>query len=148
MDLPGMRYRILATRCRQSADTAETPVERAALLQMATSYDRRAAEIERDWRQRGVAASFAAERPMVAATPGLRRSSRVVPAKNKSRRATPTQKYGSDKVVPIGTGFCATSSASVEAAKLVGVASQACSPLMGGSNQCVHRAEDKGSKRK
>jgi hypothetical protein len=52
MDLPGMRYRILATRCRQSAGSTKTDGEKAALLQMATSYDRRADEIESDWKSR------------------------------------------------------------------------------------------------
>jgi len=49
MDLPGMRYKILATRCRQSAESAGKPEERAALLRMARGYDRRASEIESEW---------------------------------------------------------------------------------------------------
>lgn len=49
MDRPGMRYRILATRCRQSAALAQSPTDKAALLQMATAYDRRASELESDW---------------------------------------------------------------------------------------------------
>ena len=53
MDRPGSRYRALAARCRQSADIAE-PLDRAALLQMATAYDRRAAEIEEDWKSQKV----------------------------------------------------------------------------------------------
>lgn len=52
MDLPGMRYRILATRCRQSAASTRTDGEKAALLQMAKNYDRRADEIESDWKSR------------------------------------------------------------------------------------------------
>ena len=52
MDLPGMRYRILATRCRQSAVSTKTDGEKAALLQMARNYDRRADEIESDWKAR------------------------------------------------------------------------------------------------
>ena len=52
MDLPGMRYRILATRCRQSAGSTKTDGEKAALLQMARNYDRRADEIESDWKAR------------------------------------------------------------------------------------------------
>ena len=55
MDLPGMRYRILATRCRQSAGSTRTEGEKAALLKMATSYDRRADEIESDWKSRAQA---------------------------------------------------------------------------------------------
>ena len=49
MDRPGMRYRVLATRCRQSAAAAREPKDRAMLLQMAAGYDRRAAELESDW---------------------------------------------------------------------------------------------------
>lgn len=49
MDRPGMRYRILATRCRQSAAVAQEPRDRALLLQMAAGYDRRASELESDW---------------------------------------------------------------------------------------------------
>lgn len=56
MDLPGMRYRILATRCRQSAVSTKTNGEKAALLQMARNYDRRADEIESDWKSRAQAA--------------------------------------------------------------------------------------------
>jgi hypothetical protein len=52
MDLPGMRYRILATRCRQSAASTTADGEKAALLQMAANYDRRADEIESDWKSR------------------------------------------------------------------------------------------------
>jgi hypothetical protein len=55
MDLPGMRYRILATRCRQSARSTQTDGEKAALLQMATNYERRADEIESDWKSRAQA---------------------------------------------------------------------------------------------
>ena len=45
MDLSGKRYRTLASRCRQSADVAGSD-DRAALLRMATAYDRKAADIE------------------------------------------------------------------------------------------------------
>jgi len=54
MERPGTRYRALATRCRQSAAIAPDPRDRAALLHMATAYDRRAAEIEEDWKSRKV----------------------------------------------------------------------------------------------
>jgi hypothetical protein len=60
MDLPGMRYRILATRCRQSAGSTKTDGEKAALLQMATNYDRRADEIESDWKSRAQAVKVVA----------------------------------------------------------------------------------------
>ena len=41
MDLPGLRYRNLATRCRHSATVAPNTQDRAALLTMAIAYDRR-----------------------------------------------------------------------------------------------------------
>jgi hypothetical protein len=46
MDRPGMRYRNLARRCRQSAAACEAMSDKTALLRMAESYDRRAAELE------------------------------------------------------------------------------------------------------
>lgn len=49
MDLPGMRYRLLATRYRQSAKRAPSLGSSAALLKMAVAYDRKAAVIEDDW---------------------------------------------------------------------------------------------------
>ena len=52
MDLPGLRYRVLATRCRQSAEVARCSADRSALFRMATAYDRKAAEIERDLQSR------------------------------------------------------------------------------------------------
>jgi hypothetical protein len=61
MERPGTRYRALATRCRQSAANALDSLDRAALLQIATAYDRRAAEIEEDWKSRKVAGLDATE---------------------------------------------------------------------------------------
>ena len=49
MTLPGMRYKILATRCRQSAAKLQSSDEQAALLKMARGYERRAQEIEGEW---------------------------------------------------------------------------------------------------
>ena len=52
MDLPGLRYRNLATRCRHSAAVAPNLEDRAALLTMAIAYDRKASDVEEDWRSR------------------------------------------------------------------------------------------------
>lgn len=52
MDRPGLRYRNLATKCRHSAANAPRSEERAALLKMATAYDRKAEDIESDWKSR------------------------------------------------------------------------------------------------
>ena len=49
MDIPGTRYKILATRCRQSAAKLQKSQEQAALLKMARGYERRAQEIEGEW---------------------------------------------------------------------------------------------------
>jgi hypothetical protein len=49
MDLPGTRYKILATRCRQSAAKLQKSQEQAALLRMARSYERRALEVAGEW---------------------------------------------------------------------------------------------------
>ncbi len=46
MNVPGMRYWLLATRCRQSAELALRPEDRAALLRMAMAYEQRALAIE------------------------------------------------------------------------------------------------------
>ena len=46
MERAGLRYKNLASRCRQSASVSDSPPERAALLRMAEAYDRRAGEIE------------------------------------------------------------------------------------------------------
>jgi hypothetical protein len=48
MSNPGERYRTLATRCRESAANLASGAERAALLQMAVRFDRRASEVEAD----------------------------------------------------------------------------------------------------
>lgn len=52
MDLPGMRYRRLASRCRQSAAQAPSPNDSHALIRMAMAYERKACEIEADWARR------------------------------------------------------------------------------------------------
>lgn len=52
MSLPGMRYRMLATRCRQSAAAALKEEERTALLRMAISYEQRALAIQGEWERR------------------------------------------------------------------------------------------------
>lgn len=52
MNRPGLRYRNLATKCRHSAATAPRLQERAALLKMATAYDRKAEDVESDWKSR------------------------------------------------------------------------------------------------
>ena len=52
MDRPGVRYRVLATRCRQSAEVSADKADKAALLRMARAYDRRAFELENEWRLR------------------------------------------------------------------------------------------------
>lgn len=52
MDRPGTRYRNLARRCRQSAAACEAMSDKTALLWMAESYDRRAAELEIEWELR------------------------------------------------------------------------------------------------
>ena len=52
MDRPGMRYRNLASRCRQVATKSKSPADQVALLRMAEVYDRRADDLELDWRQR------------------------------------------------------------------------------------------------
>jgi hypothetical protein len=46
MNLPGARYRMLATRCRQSAAATLSPEGRTALLRMAFDYEQRAMAIE------------------------------------------------------------------------------------------------------
>jgi hypothetical protein len=46
MKSPGTRYRLLATRCRQSAEVALKPEDRAALLRMAVACEQRALAIE------------------------------------------------------------------------------------------------------
>ena len=43
---PGLRYRNLAARCRQSAALTDDVVGKTALLRMALAYDRRAVEAE------------------------------------------------------------------------------------------------------
>lgn len=48
MERAGLRYKNLASRCRQSAATAP-PTEKAALLRMAEAYDRRAEDLEAEW---------------------------------------------------------------------------------------------------
>jgi hypothetical protein len=55
MNRPGTRYKILATRCRRSAHQTPEPEQKARLLQMAEGYERRASEIERDWKCRAQA---------------------------------------------------------------------------------------------
>ena len=52
MNLPGMRYRMLATRCRQSATVALKPEEQDALLRMADGYEQRALAIESEFERR------------------------------------------------------------------------------------------------
>jgi hypothetical protein len=52
MDVPGLRYRLLATRCRQSAELALKPEDRSALLRMAEGYEQRALATEREWERR------------------------------------------------------------------------------------------------
>ena len=52
MDGPGARYRVLAARCRQSAESSAGSRAKGALLQMALAYERRATDVEREWRQR------------------------------------------------------------------------------------------------
>jgi hypothetical protein len=52
MDRPGVRYRVLAARCRQSAEVSADKTDKAALLRMARGYDRRAIEVENEWRLR------------------------------------------------------------------------------------------------
>ena len=52
MDGPGARYRVLAARCRQSAEASAGSRAKTALLQMARAYERRATDVEREWRQR------------------------------------------------------------------------------------------------
>jgi hypothetical protein len=49
MDRPGMRYRNLANRCRQTAARSQSPADKVALLRMAEGYDRRADDLEKDW---------------------------------------------------------------------------------------------------
>lgn len=44
--VPGARYRKLAMRCRASAEEAYAGEAKAALLEMALAYDRRAVELE------------------------------------------------------------------------------------------------------
>jgi len=51
MERAGLRYKNLASRCRQSASVSDSPLERAALLRMAEAYDRRAGEIEAEWQK-------------------------------------------------------------------------------------------------
>ena len=50
MERAGLRYKNLASRCRQSAASG-TPPEKAALLRMAEAYDRRAEELEAEWQK-------------------------------------------------------------------------------------------------
>jgi hypothetical protein len=49
MERAGLRYKNLASRCRQSAAAASAPLEREALLRMAAAYDRRAMDLETDF---------------------------------------------------------------------------------------------------
>ena len=56
MDLPGLRYRSLASRCRTAALEADTEARKSSLLLMADGYDRKAREIEQDWKLRSKAA--------------------------------------------------------------------------------------------
>ena len=51
MERAGLRYKNLASRCRQSAAASATPAEQAALLRMADAYDRRAEELEAEWQK-------------------------------------------------------------------------------------------------
>lgn len=48
MDRPSLRYRVLATRCRNSAELTSDARDKDALLQMAVAYDRKASAIEAD----------------------------------------------------------------------------------------------------
>jgi hypothetical protein len=49
MEGPGVRYRILAARCRRCAEASAGSAARAALLRMARGYDRRAFDVENEW---------------------------------------------------------------------------------------------------
>lgn len=52
---PGARYRVLAARCRQSAEASAGSTAKTALLRMARAYERRATDVEREWRLRSSA---------------------------------------------------------------------------------------------
>ena len=51
MEQAGLRYKNLASRCRQSAAASDTHSEKAALLRMAEAYDRRAQDLEAEWQK-------------------------------------------------------------------------------------------------
>ena len=63
MERAGLRYKNLASRCRQSAAATDTPTEKAALLRMAEAYDRRSEELEAEW-QRAVESAKQADLPL------------------------------------------------------------------------------------
>jgi hypothetical protein len=52
MECGGLRYKNLASRCRQSAAACSAPLEREALLRMAAAYDRRAMDLITDFNSR------------------------------------------------------------------------------------------------
>ena len=47
----GLRYKNLASRCRQSAAASDKSPEKAALIRMAEAYERRAEELEAEWQR-------------------------------------------------------------------------------------------------
>lgn len=49
MERAGLRYKNLASRCRQTAAASSTASEREALLRMAAAYDRRAMDLKTDF---------------------------------------------------------------------------------------------------
>ena len=59
MERAGLRYKSLASRCRESAAASNTPVDRGALLRMAEAYDQRANELEAEWRKKAEIAKAA-----------------------------------------------------------------------------------------
>jgi hypothetical protein len=51
MERAGLRYKKLASRCREFAIASEPNSNRSALLRMGEAYDRRADELECEWQE-------------------------------------------------------------------------------------------------
>ena len=67
MDLPGMRYRTLASRCREAAGRTDAAGDKDGLLRMARAYERHAAELEQEFRTLADSAKATAREPENAA---------------------------------------------------------------------------------
>ena len=68
MDLPGMRYRSLASRCREAAARTSAAADKEGLLRMARAYDLHADQLEQEFRMLADKARVAVRQPEEATT--------------------------------------------------------------------------------